>query len=290
MKKERLHRSELAVPGTNDRAIEKAPALGADVVFLDLEDAVAPDDKERARGNVIEALAASDWSGCAISVRINGLDTHWCYRDVVEVVEGRGDVLDTLLVPKVGSPSDVEFVATLLDQIEPSDIPPPALSPDVEEAVLDRFARERPKPAAAPRRRRRLAGARSPRQPYVVQRRVSVPGGAYRPRCPSSAASSPVSRALDLAITVVPEPRFELGCPRGRPILSRLRLPVPPLRPAEAYPRRGYPRRARNARKSGISASALPCVGLLPGRSPSGRSRSSRMASTANPYAASPLT
>jgi malyl-CoA/(S)-citramalyl-CoA lyase len=118
MKKERLHRSELAVPGTNDRAIEKAPALGADVVFLDLEDAVAPDDKERARGNVIEALGASDWSGCAISVRINGLDTHWCYRDVVEVVEARGDVLDTLLVPKVGSPSDVEFVATLLDQIE----------------------------------------------------------------------------------------------------------------------------------------------------------------------------
>ena len=83
------------MPGTNVRAMEKAPALGADVVFLDLEDAVAPDDKERARANVIEALGAHDWSGCAISVRINGLDTHWCYRDVVEVVEARGDVLDT---------------------------------------------------------------------------------------------------------------------------------------------------------------------------------------------------
>ncbi len=115
---DRLHRSELAVPGTNERAIEKAPTLGADVVFLDLEDAVAPDDKERARANVIEALGALDWSRCAVSVRINGLDTHWCYRDVVEVVEARGDVLDTVLVPKVGSPSDVEFVATLLDQIE----------------------------------------------------------------------------------------------------------------------------------------------------------------------------
>ena len=118
MKKFRLHRSELAVPGTNDRAIEKAPTLGADVVFLDLEDAVAPDDKERARANVIEALGARDWSDCSISVRINGLDTHWCYRDVVDVVEARGDVLETLLVPKVGAPSDVEFVATLLDQIE----------------------------------------------------------------------------------------------------------------------------------------------------------------------------
>jgi malyl-CoA/(S)-citramalyl-CoA lyase len=116
--KARLHRSELAVPGTNERAMEKAPTLGADVVFLDLEDAVAPDDKEQARANVIDALGAHDWSNTAVSVRINGLDTHWCYRDVVDVVESRGEVLDTLLVPKVGSPSDVEFVATLLDQIE----------------------------------------------------------------------------------------------------------------------------------------------------------------------------
>jgi malyl-CoA/(S)-citramalyl-CoA lyase len=114
----RLHRSELAVPGTNVRAMEKAPTLGADLVFLDLEDAVAPDDKEQARANVIAALGAHDWSGTAVSVRINGLDTHWCYRDVVDVVEARGEVLDTVLVPKVGSPSDVEFVATLLDQIE----------------------------------------------------------------------------------------------------------------------------------------------------------------------------
>jgi malyl-CoA/(S)-citramalyl-CoA lyase len=83
--------------------MEKAPSLGADLVFLDLEDAVAPDDKEQARANVIDALAAHDWSGCSVSVRINGLDTHWCYRDVV---------------PKVGAPSDVEFVGTLLDQIE----------------------------------------------------------------------------------------------------------------------------------------------------------------------------
>ena len=116
--KVRLHRSELAVPGTNLRAMEKAATLGADLVFLDLEDAVAPDDKEQARANAIEALGAHDWSATAISVRINGLDTHWCYRDVIDVIEARGEVLDTLLVPKVGSPSDVEFVATLLDQIE----------------------------------------------------------------------------------------------------------------------------------------------------------------------------
>jgi malyl-CoA/(S)-citramalyl-CoA lyase len=118
--RDRLHRSELAVPGTNVRAMEKAPTLGADLVFLDLEDAVAPDDKERARENVIRALNDHDWSGCAVSVRINGLDTQYCYRDVVEVVERAGDVLDTILIPKVGSPSDVDFVATMLDQIEAS--------------------------------------------------------------------------------------------------------------------------------------------------------------------------
>jgi malyl-CoA/(S)-citramalyl-CoA lyase len=98
--------------------MEKAPALGADLVFLDLEDAVAPDDKEQARENVIEALLRLDWSAGAVSVRINGLDTHWCYRDVVEVMERAGDRLDTLLIPKVGSPADVGFVATLCSQIE----------------------------------------------------------------------------------------------------------------------------------------------------------------------------
>jgi malyl-CoA/(S)-citramalyl-CoA lyase len=105
--------------------MEKAPTLGADLVFLDLEDAVAPDDKEQARANVIEALTTIDWSGCAVSVRINGLDTHYCYRDVVEVVEAAGERLDTILIPKVGSPSDVEFVATLLSQIEQAKGLPP---------------------------------------------------------------------------------------------------------------------------------------------------------------------
>jgi malyl-CoA/(S)-citramalyl-CoA lyase len=116
--RDRLQRSTLAVPGSNLRMLEKAPSAGADVVFLDLEDAVAPDDKEQARANVIAALNGQDWSGSSVSVRINGLDTHWCYRDVVELVEQAGARIDTLLVPKTGRASDVEFVATLLDQIE----------------------------------------------------------------------------------------------------------------------------------------------------------------------------
>jgi malyl-CoA/(S)-citramalyl-CoA lyase len=116
--KNRLHRSELAVPGSNKRMLEKAPGAGADIVFLDLEDAVAPDDKESARANIVEALNAYDWSRCAVSIRINGLDTYWAYRDLVEIVEAAGDKLDTILIPKVGAASDVLFVATLLSQIE----------------------------------------------------------------------------------------------------------------------------------------------------------------------------
>ena len=116
--KNRLHRSELAVPGSNPRMLEKAPDAGADIVFLDLEDAVAPDDKERARANIIEALKAYDWSRCAVSIRMNGLDTHYAYRDLVDIVETCGDKLDTILIPKVGNAADVYFVATLLSQIE----------------------------------------------------------------------------------------------------------------------------------------------------------------------------
>jgi malyl-CoA/(S)-citramalyl-CoA lyase len=114
----RLHRSELAVPGSNVRMLEKAPDLGADVVMLDLEDAVAPDDKEQARLNIIDALRELDYGRCSVSVRINGLDTHWCYRDIVDVVEQAGHAVDALVIPKVSGAGDVHLVATLLSQIE----------------------------------------------------------------------------------------------------------------------------------------------------------------------------
>jgi malyl-CoA/(S)-citramalyl-CoA lyase len=116
--KTRLHRSELCVPGSNVRMLEKAPDLGADVVMLDLEDAVAPDDKEQARLNIVDALAELDWSRCSVSIRINGLDTHWCYRDVVDVIEQAGEHVDALVIPKVSGAGDVHMIATLLSQIE----------------------------------------------------------------------------------------------------------------------------------------------------------------------------
>ena len=118
--RQRVQRSELAVPGSNPKMIEKALHCDADYVFLDLEDAVAPGDKLQARKNVIEALNSLDWkaAGKTISVRINGLDTHYMYRDVVDVVEQAGSKLDTILVPKVGVPSDLYTVDVLLTQME----------------------------------------------------------------------------------------------------------------------------------------------------------------------------
>jgi citrate lyase subunit beta/citryl-CoA lyase len=104
----------------------KALDSAADYIFLDLEDAVAPGDKEQARRNVIQALHDHDWRGRGktICVRINGIDTHYMYRDVVDVVEQAGDRLDTILIPKVGVPADVYLVDALLTQIEQAkDIP-----------------------------------------------------------------------------------------------------------------------------------------------------------------------
>jgi malyl-CoA/(S)-citramalyl-CoA lyase len=116
--KPRLHRSELAVPGSNPTFMEKSASSAADVIFLDLEDAVAPDDKEKARKNIIQALNDLDWGSKTMSLRINGLDTHYMYRDVVDVVEQGGHRLDLVMIPKVGTPSDVYAVDMLLTQIE----------------------------------------------------------------------------------------------------------------------------------------------------------------------------
>lgn len=116
----RLQRSELAVPGSNPAMFEKALASAADYIFLDLEDAVAPADKEQARVNVIQALNQYDWRGRGktVCVRVNGIDTHYFYRDVVDVVEQAGARLDVVLVPKVGVPGDVYLTDALLTQIE----------------------------------------------------------------------------------------------------------------------------------------------------------------------------
>ena len=116
----RVQRCELAVPASNVKMIEKSADSAADFVFLDLEDAVAPGDKVQARKNAIEAVNGIDWAGKGktIVVRINGLDTHFMYRDVIDLVEQAGEKLDTIFIPKAGDPADVYMVDALLTQIE----------------------------------------------------------------------------------------------------------------------------------------------------------------------------
>ena len=118
--KSRLQRSELAVPGSSPEMFEKALNSKADYIFLDLEDAVSPMDKINARQNVIKGLKELNWreKGKTISVRINSPDTHYMYKDLIEIVEEVGDKLDTVLLPKAGTASDVYMIDCLLTQIE----------------------------------------------------------------------------------------------------------------------------------------------------------------------------
>jgi citrate lyase subunit beta/citryl-CoA lyase len=114
----RPRRSCLSVPGSSPKMLAKASSLPADEIFFDLEDSVAPGAKEEARANVIEALNAGDFAGKTVVVRVNGVPTKWCYRDVIEVVERTGDAVDCLMVPKVEYATDVTFVDDLLRMIE----------------------------------------------------------------------------------------------------------------------------------------------------------------------------
>jgi malyl-CoA/(S)-citramalyl-CoA lyase len=120
LRRQRLQRSTLAVPASNMSMVEKAAESAADVVFLDLEDAVAPPEKAQARKNAVAALNNIDWEarGKTVSVRINGLDTHYMYRDVVDIMEQAGDRVHMLLIPKLGVVSDLYMVEALVNQIE----------------------------------------------------------------------------------------------------------------------------------------------------------------------------
>jgi citrate lyase subunit beta/citryl-CoA lyase len=114
----RLRRSELSTPGSSPKMMAKAADSAADLVFLDLEDAVAPAEKVGARAHVVDALTSLDWGRKTRAVRINGVDTIWGVEDLIEVVSGAGHALDVVIVPKVKRPRDVWFVDTLLSYYE----------------------------------------------------------------------------------------------------------------------------------------------------------------------------
>jgi citrate lyase subunit beta/citryl-CoA lyase len=111
-------RTCLSVPGSSEKMLNKAPNLGADMVFLDLEDSVAPVEKEAARDNVVKAINELDWGDTVLCVRVNAWDTKWTYRDVVHVVENASERLDELMLPKVQSAFEVVALDLLLTQIE----------------------------------------------------------------------------------------------------------------------------------------------------------------------------
>jgi citrate lyase beta subunit len=115
---DRVERSVLTTPGSNPRMIAKALASDADVIMIDLEDAVAPDEKAAARSTVAEALRKGDWRSRPRTFRMNALDTPWFVQDLVEVIEGAQGRVDLIVVPKVDRPEDVHTVATILASLE----------------------------------------------------------------------------------------------------------------------------------------------------------------------------
>jgi citrate lyase subunit beta / citryl-CoA lyase len=114
----RLRRCQLSVPGSSEKMMTKAADLDLDHVFLDLEDAVAPSAKASARGMIVDAINNLDWKPKTLCVRINDVETQYCHDDIIEVVTGAGAKLDTIMLTKAKSASDVMFVHLLLDQLE----------------------------------------------------------------------------------------------------------------------------------------------------------------------------
>lgn len=114
----RLRRCQLSVPGSSEKMMQKAAALGVDFVFLDLEDAVAPSEKRPSRARIVDALNGLDWGRTVRCVRINDLSTEYAYEDIIEVVEGARENLDVIMLPKAMGAADVQFVDKLLAMME----------------------------------------------------------------------------------------------------------------------------------------------------------------------------
>ncbi len=114
----RPNRCQLFGPGSRPAIFEKMAGSDADVINLDLEDSVAPDDKPQSRDNIVQAIGGIDWGRKLLSVRINGLDTPWWYRDVVDLLEKAGERLDQIMIPKVGCAADIYAVDALVTAVE----------------------------------------------------------------------------------------------------------------------------------------------------------------------------
>ncbi len=114
----RLRRSIISVPANREKMLNKAFSLDADVIMLDLEDSVPVQEKEEARSRVVAAFMEQDWKGKVRSYRINGMDTPFAYRDIIDVVEQAGGFIDVIVIPKVNDPAEIKAIDYLLTQIE----------------------------------------------------------------------------------------------------------------------------------------------------------------------------
>src|SRR5215210_3273396 len=111
-------RSCLSVPGSSEKMLAKAPGLAADMVFIDLEDSVAPLEKESARSKAVDAIKNQDWGEKVVCVRVNAWDTVWTYGDVIEVVGNAGERLEEVMLPKIEDAGQVQALDLLLTQVE----------------------------------------------------------------------------------------------------------------------------------------------------------------------------
>lgn len=133
-----LRRSQLGIPGNESQLVAEAIESEADEIFFDLEDSLAPGEKDPARSELIAAIKDHDWSGKRLSYRINGTNTRWWHTDIIDVITAVGGEIDTLIVPKVRTPSDVRTVATLLETVEMNSGPevgPIGISAQIETAA-----------------------------------------------------------------------------------------------------------------------------------------------------------
>ena len=117
LKKIRPRRCQISVPASSKKMIEKASSIRVDGVILDLEDSVAPDQKESARYQIIDGLKHLDWKASSVSVRINATTTEWCHEDIIELLSHCSEKIATLIVPMVNTPNDLIFVETLIKQL-----------------------------------------------------------------------------------------------------------------------------------------------------------------------------
>ncbi len=159
---------------------EKAAAGAADVVCMDLEDAVAPSDKNAARDNIVAALNDVDWGGKLVTVRVNGLDTDFCYRDVLALVEKGGERLDAIMIPKVGKGADVYAIDMLITQAS-----------SMSAAKRRSASKSSSRPRSASPTSTRSAPPRAASNRSISARPIMPPARACAP--PTSAAATPIT-------------------------------------------------------------------------------------------------